>query len=59
MNKQIRKKINFYHTPLFLAKQLYNSIQNKNDQIVKNINDALIALKIYYYQKSSWTWKCK
>ena len=53
MNKQIRKKINFYHTPLFLAKQLYNSIQNKNDQIVKNINDALIALKIYYYQKSS------
>ena len=39
--------MNFYHTPLFLAKELYNSIQNKNDEVVKNINDALIELKIY------------
>ena len=39
--------MNFYYTPLFLAKELYNSIQNKNDEVVKNINDTLIELKIY------------
>ena len=39
------KKIFFYHTPLFLAKELYNSNQNVNNEIVKHINDVLIALK--------------
>ena len=31
-------------TLLFLAKELYNSNQNINDEIVKHINDALIEL---------------
>ena len=31
-------------TPLFLAKELYNSNQNINDEIVKHVNDALIEL---------------
>ena len=38
----------FYHTPLFLVKELYNSNQNKNDKIVKNINNSLIKLKKIY-----------
>ena len=29
---------------LFLAKELYNSNQNINDEIVKHINDSLIEL---------------
>ena len=32
-------------TPLFLAKELYDSNQNMNDEIVKHINDALTELK--------------
>ena len=39
------KKIDFYHTPLFLAKELYNRNQIRNDKIVKHINDALIESK--------------
>ena len=35
----------FCHILLFLAKELYNSNQNLNDEIVKHINDALIELK--------------
>ena len=35
------KKI-FYHTPLFLAKELYDSNQIRNDGILKHINNALI-----------------
>ena len=38
----------FYHTLLFLAKQLYNSVQNINDEFVKHINDVLIELKTRY-----------
>ena len=44
MSKYLRN-IFFYQTPLFLAKELYNSNQNINDEIVKHINDALIELK--------------
>ena len=40
INEQMLKKI-FYHTPLFLAKELHNSNQNINNEIVKHINDAL------------------
>ena len=36
MSKCLRK-IFFNHTPLFLAKESYNSNQNVNDQIVKHI----------------------
>ena len=36
MSKYLRK-IFFNHTPLFLAKESYNSNQNVNDQIVKHI----------------------
>ena len=32
----------FNHTPLFLAKDLYDSNQIRNDEIIKHINDALI-----------------
>ena len=39
------KNFFFYHTPLFLVKELYNSNQNINDEIVKHINDTLIELK--------------
>ena len=35
----------FYHTPLFLSKELYNSNQIINDEIVKHINDILIKFK--------------
>ena len=38
----------FDHTPLFLAKELYNSNQRTNDEIVKHINSALIELKKKY-----------
>ena len=44
-NEQIFKEFFFYHTPLFLVKELYNSNQNINDEIVKHINDTLIELK--------------
>ena len=39
------ENIFFYHTPLFIAKELYNSNQNVNDEIVKHLNDPLIELK--------------
>ena len=45
INEQITKKHFYYHTPLFLVKELYNSNQNLNYEIVKHINDALIELK--------------
>ena len=35
----------------FLAKELYNSDQNINDEIVKQINDALIELKKILIEK--------
>ena len=35
----------FNNTPLFLAKELYNSSQNVNDEVVKDINYSLIELK--------------
>ena len=41
INEQIFKGFFFYHTTLFLAKELYNSNQTKNDEIVKHINDVL------------------
>ena len=41
----------FYQTPLFLAKELYNSNQNKNGEIIKHFNDTLIQLKKIYQQK--------
>ena len=44
INEQIFKRYLFYHIPLFLAKELYNSNQNTNDEIVKHINGALIEL---------------
>ena len=44
MRKYLRN-IFFNHTPLFLAKALYNSDQNVNDEIAKDINDPLIELK--------------
>ena len=35
----------FYQAPLFLAKELYNSNQDINYEIVKHFNDALFELK--------------
>ena len=40
ISEQMLKK-KFYHTPLFLAKELHNSNQNINNEIVKHINHAL------------------
>ena len=45
INEEIFKKCFFNHTPLFLAKASYNSNQNVNDEIAKDINDPLIELK--------------
>ena len=45
------KVIFFYQTLLFLAKVLYNSNQNVNDETVRHINDALIELKKYITSK--------
>ena len=45
------KNIFFYHTLLFLAKELYNSNHNLNDEIFKHINDASIDLKKYINRK--------
>ena len=42
INEQIFKEYFLYHTPLFLAKELYNNSQNENDNIVKQINDSFI-----------------
>ena len=44
INQQIFKEY-FYHTPLFLAKELYNSNQNVTNETVKHVNNAFIALK--------------
>ena len=35
INEQIFKEYFFYHTPLFLAKDLYNRNQIVNDEVVK------------------------
>ena len=51
INEQILKEYFFYHTPLFLTKELYNSNQTVEDGIVKHINDALIELKKYINRK--------
>ena len=48
INEQIFKEYFFYHTLLFLAKELYNSNQNVNDEMVKHSNDALIEFKKRY-----------
>ena len=53
INEQMLKKI-FYHTPLFLAKELHNSNQNINNEIVKHINDALTEWKKTLIKKKSW-----
>ena len=52
INKQISEEfIYFYHNPLFLAKELYDSNKNVNDEIVKHINDSLIDFKKYIKTK--------
>ena len=45
INEEIFKVYFLNHTPLFLAKEFYNSNQNINDEVVKHINDSLIELK--------------
>ena len=45
INEEIFKGYFFNHTQLFLAKELYNSNENVNDEIVKDVNDSLIELK--------------
>ena len=35
----------FYQNPSYLTKQLYDSDQTKNDEIIKNINDGFIELR--------------
>ena len=42
--EEILKKF-FFHTILFLAKELYSSNQNESNEIVKHINDSLIEFK--------------
>ena len=51
INEQIFKEYLFYRAPLFLAKQLYNSNQTINGEIVKHINDAMIELEKYIDRK--------
>ena len=45
INEEIFKWYFSNHTLLFLAKELYNSNQNVNDEIVKDIIDSLTELK--------------
>ena len=45
LNEEIFKWYFSNHTSLFLAKELYNSNQNVNDEIVKDIIDSLNELK--------------
>ena len=49
MSKYLRNI--FCHSPLFLAKELYNSNQYVNDETAKDINDALIELKKHNKRK--------
>ena len=53
INEQIFKEFLLYHTPLFLAKELYNNNQNTSDEIVKYLNDALIEFKKDINRKNS------
>ena len=45
MNEQIFKEYFGYESPSFLIKDLYESNQNKNDMIVKYLNESLIDLR--------------
>ena len=45
INKQIFKEYFGYESPSFLVKDLYESKQNKNDMIVKYLNESLIDLR--------------
>ena len=42
INEQIFKKTFNYSSPSFLVKDLYEDNQNKNDKIVKSINESLV-----------------
>ena len=42
--KQIFNEFFNYQNPSFLVKDLYEDIQNKNDKVVKNINESLINI---------------
>ena len=42
INEEIFKRYFLNNTPLFLAKELYNSNQNINEETVKNVNDSLM-----------------
>ena len=44
MSKHLMNFFN-YHYPSFLVKDLYEDNQNKNNKIVKNINESLINLR--------------
>ena len=43
--EQIFNEFFNYHYPSFLVKDLYEDNQNKNDEIVKNINESLVNLR--------------
>ena len=44
-NYQIFNELFNYHGPSFLVRDLHEDNQNKNDKIVKNINESLINLR--------------
>ena len=50
INKQIFKEL-FFYIPLFIAKELCQSNQNINDEIVNHINGVFIELKKYLMEK--------
>ena len=45
INEQIFNEFFNYQYPSFLVKNLYGDNQNKNDKIIKNINESLINLR--------------
>ena len=47
-----------YENPLFLDKDLISVKQDKNEELVNNINDGLIDLK-KADNKKHWKWKSK
>ena len=44
-NEQIFKEYFGYQSPSFLEKDLYESNQNKNDGIIKYLNESVIDLR--------------
>ena len=58
INTEIFNEYFKYQNPSFLIKDIYNANQTRNEQIVNQVNDALIDLRNTVKKKeNSWKWK--